>query len=405
MVYIFLCAIAGYISGAPIYYRNKIKYLKERGWTVYVFPIYDGKIYISGLEEYTDRAYPFLDSYINEYSKKERNKLLEKMACEIPKADKIIIETGSDYTAYWGELLAKRLGARHFCFLLDEKNPRITRDVLPFYDFKYKRHELACITKDTIKKYFDGYMDIPDDKAYSLKAVCTNSTEDFESPITDKIITGDYNIGYIGRPSISFFGATLDGVLAFSKEVSPKKVSFTVFGGDDEEVLEGIRNRCKEQKNLDLFITGYMFPFPEKAILKHDMFISGAGSRFVSSRLGVPTLSMDVYHNRPIKLVEEYLEPLTSEENCNKSVLDFINQVLIEKRDIPKNNFSPVDWDYVCNEFDEHMDFLSKASNDLNYLPVESLPLNSKQKVFKLARKVLTSEGFEKLRDKKRGVK
>lgn len=32
--YIFICDIAGYISGAPIYYRNKALFLEKDGWNV-----------------------------------------------------------------------------------------------------------------------------------------------------------------------------------------------------------------------------------------------------------------------------------------------------------------------------------------------------------------------------------
>lgn len=37
------------------------------------------------------------------------------------KSDEIIIETGTDYTALWGELLARELSAKHFIMFLDEK--------------------------------------------------------------------------------------------------------------------------------------------------------------------------------------------------------------------------------------------------------------------------------------------
>lgn len=401
--YIFLIAIAGYISGGNIYYRNKIKYLKEHNWNVVVFPIYDGKIYINGLEEYAGKAYSFLDDFPNEYSKKDRDIRLQKMACEVPDSDEIIIETGSDYTAYWGELLAKKLGARHFHFLLDEKNPRITREVFPFYEFKYKRHELACITAQTMKKYFDGYMDVKN--AYFLKAVCSNSTENFDSPITDKIPKNEYMLGYIGRPSKSFFKPVLKGVIAFADEVYPKRVTFTIFGGDNSEVIKGIEEECKNQNNIDLFITGYMFPFPEKAILAHNLFISGAGSRYASANLGVPTVSMDVYNNRPIDMVVRNDQPFTSEEYDGKTVLDYIKQVLI-KGDYPKaTELQPIGLDYAFKEFDKHMEFLAEADNDLKYFSIEALPLNKKQKVFKLLRKIFGNDNFEKIRNIKRKIK
>ncbi len=399
--YVILCAIAGYISGAPIYYRNKIKYLKERGYEVFVFPVRGGEIFIDDLREYAGRAYPFLEDYPPEYSEKDRNALVESMAREIPECDEITVETGSDYTGYWGELLAKRLGARHFQFLLDEKNPRISGAVMPYFEFKYKRRELACITGDTLQNYFENSFEIQNADSYALKAVCTNSTEDYDSPITDEIPKNAYMLGYIGRPSKSFFEPVLDGVIAFAEDVSPERVTFTVFGGDGEEVLSKIRERCTAVSNLDLFITGYMFPFPEKAIKLHGMFISGAGSRFVSARLGVPTLSMDVYRNRPFGMVTDNSQAFTRDDYDGRSVFDYIRQILIDKNIPETSGLEPITWDYVTDAFDRHAEFLSRAEKSLEYYPTEALPLNKKQKAFKTARTVLGNKGFEKLRKTK----
>ena len=44
----------------------------------------------------------------------------------------VVIETGTDYTAYWGELLAEKLNGRHIITLLDEYNDKITSKVAPF---------------------------------------------------------------------------------------------------------------------------------------------------------------------------------------------------------------------------------------------------------------------------------
>ena len=59
--YIFIFGFSNMVAGGPIYNRNKIIYLKERGWNVVVFPTSKGKVYISGLEEYKGYCFDFFN--------------------------------------------------------------------------------------------------------------------------------------------------------------------------------------------------------------------------------------------------------------------------------------------------------------------------------------------------------
>lgn len=53
-------AAGGYISGGPIYQRNKALFLQQRGWSVYYISCCHGKIYISGLEDFIVETCTFL---------------------------------------------------------------------------------------------------------------------------------------------------------------------------------------------------------------------------------------------------------------------------------------------------------------------------------------------------------
>lgn len=58
--YIIICDIAGYISGAPIYYRNKALFLEKDGWNVAILANRNGRVYIDGLERFAAGFFPFL---------------------------------------------------------------------------------------------------------------------------------------------------------------------------------------------------------------------------------------------------------------------------------------------------------------------------------------------------------
>lgn len=124
--YIFICDIAGYISGAPIYYRNKALFLEKDGWNVAILANRNGHVYIDGLEHFAAGFFPFLRddpaSLPKEVTTKHVTELARSIKC-VPDMP-VIVETGTDWTSYWGELLAKRLKGRHMVLFLDEDNQR-----------------------------------------------------------------------------------------------------------------------------------------------------------------------------------------------------------------------------------------------------------------------------------------
>ena len=178
--------IANIVAGGPIYNCNKIKYLKENGWNVIVFPIDSGRIYIKPLEQYSDRTFPFIKVSPFFYSQKEREKKIDLLASNVSAANEIIIETGTDFTALWGELLAERLGAKHIIFFLDEKNEQVNKYTAPFYRFKYERGELASISMKSLTYIFGPHIDLREPEKHILSATCSNAVCDIESDIVDK---------------------------------------------------------------------------------------------------------------------------------------------------------------------------------------------------------------------------
>ncbi len=102
-------AAGGYISGGPIYQRNKALFLQQRGWSVYYISCCHGKIYISGLEDFIVETCTFLTKPAYLFPQKYQQILLNYILKKLPhQMGDVVIETGADYTAYWGELLAEK---------------------------------------------------------------------------------------------------------------------------------------------------------------------------------------------------------------------------------------------------------------------------------------------------------
>lgn len=222
--YIIICGFADVVAGGPIYYANKVRYMEQLGWQVIVIPTNKGeKVLVRGMEKFLGPYVPFILDNPNEYNKKQRKKLVDYLESFVPKdRGETIIETGTDYTNYWGEALAERIHAKHIVIFLDEQNPRVTGNVINFYKFKYVRHELACITKPVMQNLFKGYLDLDLKECSALRCNCTNALDDYEHKINSLIPKSDYNIGYIGRLEKPFFSIIVDAFINFCKKNGEK---------------------------------------------------------------------------------------------------------------------------------------------------------------------------------------
>lgn len=376
-VYVMMFGIANIVAGGPIYNANKIRYLEERGWKVVVFPVDTGDIYIKPLEKYNKKEYAFIRYTPYLFGHRRIEKFLDEMESVIPRSGEIIVETGTDYTALWGELLAKRLGAKHVVFFLDEKNERVNEYSAPFYEFKYKRKELASITEKSLLHVFSPYFKITNPNEYVINAWCTNSVGYTESDFVSRFPKADYMIGSIGRLEKSFVPSIIEGVCEFADEYNDKTIGLSLFGGSDKEVIENIKKVVSSHSNIRLFISGYIWPIPASVFDRIDIFISGAGAAFVSADMGVTTVSMDVIGNMPLGYISDATNyTLVVNKNEKHAVVDYLRQALIQK-DVPSiiNRKSIEEqWDIICDDFDKQMDFIERSKNiKQEYFPVETI--------------------------------
>lgn len=60
--YVMMFGFANMVAGGPLYNRNKIRYLEERGWEIVVFPITSGKVYIEELKRFEGFNFSFVHS-------------------------------------------------------------------------------------------------------------------------------------------------------------------------------------------------------------------------------------------------------------------------------------------------------------------------------------------------------
>lgn len=402
--YIVICGFADVVAGGPIYYANKVRYMEQLGWRVIVIPTNKGeKVLVRGMEKFLGPYVPFILDNPNEYNRKQRERLVDYLESFVPKdRGETIIETGTDYTNYWGEALAERIHAKHIVIFLDEQNSRVTERVIDFYKYKYDRHELACITKPVMQNLFKYYMPIDLKECYSLRCDCTNALDDYEHKITSLIHKSDYNIGYIGRLEKPFFSAIVDGLISFCLKNDNKNISIVFFGGAfEQKTVDALEYKFKSLRNVQIFITGYLFPLPIAALRKMDVFVSGAGSASVAAKAGVLSVQVDMLSYEPLGIMLDYT--FTNYKKCpiGNKISDYLDWILVRKEPklpLPLEVNYKKDWDFVCECFEEHLKFIEQSSSESAYYDLSQLGISSKQKMRRFFRAILGLKWYNYLR-------
>lgn len=299
-LYVFLTADIHIIGGMQLYTSGKAEYLLDKGWHVKV--LYDGNpkdsYQIKFLEQYNKGSFSSLTSDPFAMSSNIRNKIIDKMMNYIGKEneyEEIYVESQSDFTAIWGELLAKRYNCKHICFNCNEQfrgKSKIYDKYIDFFKFKFDRNELFVLHKDSINKLFEGYYNIKDSKLYIFDALEPSPVKDVDSDFVNKLKREDYNIGYIGRTTKGYVPNILESISKFSSKHLDKKIQLIIIG-EANEIMDKIENAFKNNTNIVLQTPGNMVPIPKLLFSKLDVIIAGAVCAELSAREGVPTIVAD----------------------------------------------------------------------------------------------------------------
>ena len=404
--YVLIFGFSDVVAGGPIYHLNKIKYLKERGWDTIVISMGIAKnVHLSELKEFEGSGLEFFWLHPGEFCFRQFRRNIELLKSYIPRNHgKIIIETGTSSAAYWGEALAEELRAKHIFIFVDEHFKSVNQTTIDFYKFKFNRRELACIDKDAMYRLFKPFFNIQLDDCIGLDCMCSNVIDDIEHPLND-LKRCDFNIGTIGRLEKGFVQVIINGVLEFAKSNPNKTISFVMFGGaPSQATINNIQFQFAGYRNINLTISGYLYPIPIKALKKCDIFLSGSGSALVSSSLGVTTVRMDHVSFQPMGYVVNAETFKTQKASSGNKVIDYLNQSLIERKS-PAMLYVPYNtkkmWETICEAFDKHMQFIEDSSQKIDYFNFSKFKLSGKQQIKKSLRCLLGLKLYGQLRNEK----
>lgn len=372
--YIFLTPTICNIGGAQLYIRNKLLFLKKEGWNVNVISAEVGNVPIMELREYDMRCPEIIYKFFL-YTKTDRNKTLDVLISMVDSKDcKIIIESNSIAISTWGEVLSKRINAKHIVYLIDENITVSNWGIWNFLDFKDDRGELASIYPisynggNKLKK--KSIVKVPP----KLLAQASQSVEaDIDSPYIGKINKEqyDYVIGFFSRLLKPFVIPAFYDIKKYTEFYRNKQFFLLVIGDDNVPQTNYIYEMFRGQQNVNLIITGRLYPVPISLLDLCDVFVGSAGCAKVCQRSGVPTISYDAKDHRPIGVLG-YTTANGVYREKGSGVPDFkdlLDEILIYKK------YPRYASNYLKNlpEYKDHIEFIKKSGVDKDYYEINSI--------------------------------
>lgn len=301
MKYIFLVYTIFNIGGAELYLRNKKRYVKSIGYEPIIIYCYNkGDIIISdfGNDCYyvSDILYPPCC-----FSTKKQRQIIYSLLDVINGDQSAIIETHWPKISLWGEMLAEKLQCKHLLYCLEERYTKFTPMMYKYLDFKFFRGELAGINDKTIQFLFGNHRKIENGDKYILLPYEGENVEDIISPlngIVDKNI--DIRIGCIGRLEKPYVIETIRSIAEYCNNHPTQKLQLILIGGTKEQyIISLIENTKLSVCNLDIVVTGYVYPIPLSLLYDMSFIIGGSGAVWSPARHKILTVSMDV-NGKPI---------------------------------------------------------------------------------------------------------
>lgn len=376
--YIIIGSTAGGVSGGIIYHRNKLIFMKKKGWNSHILSTEKGKIQVGGLSSFVLGQYPFLKQFPNSFPTSLLSQNLNIVVAELLKlkCEEIVIESGTEVTAVWGELIAARMQCKHVVIYINEFSLCMKPSLASFFKFKFNRKELACISDKHMISIFSNYWNVNENNAVSLSCACSNSLQYCNSIYNDLSFDGNV-VGYIGRIDKPFFGQMYQEIENFCLLHSEKSYNLVIFGGSSQKIaIERLEKRCSKIPNLSLVLTGFIYPIPFAATQKIDVFFACAGSSSVAFKTGKPTVDIDSV-SYCISGVLKRISPKVHVK-CPKgdSYLDYLEWILNDKVKLTIDSYClDEDATFIDNAFEDHLKFLENSSKELFYYEVDSISM------------------------------
>lgn len=363
-----------------MYMRNKLLYLRNSGWSVLIIAGKAQNIVLPELREFKD-VIPELQ-FSRHYYRKSRQKLLTQKVAKLVNDkvyDDIVIESTGISQSTWAEAVAKQVGARHFVYILQERNRLRNEGLQKFFLFKHGRREMAGIARKTLAAMFQPFHPLEENQSYQLSSFCSNAEADVDCPFLHQIDRSryDYIIGAFSRMDKPFVPSAIEDICRYASTHADKRFLFLWIGDAPKgnAVPKLLERTVETVPNMELLVTGYLFPVPTRLLELCDVLISSSGSSWSCKRSGVPTITYDGNDFRPIGILGRTTNHalFRGDDELPQQLDMLMDQILVNKL-YPK---LPPEYKFILPDYKIHIDFIDAMPVDKRYYDVDSLRLET----------------------------
>ena len=351
------------IGGGQFYILNKSKVLREQGYDVQIISHVRGKILIDDFKQYENLICEELMYPPNYYSNLKKDSLIESIINKLKNCktntEKIIIESHHESVAFWGELLASKIHAKHIIYFIGESCVKFSPQEMDFIKFKDKRKELYVVSKHTYEQIYNEKLEDIDISYLLWSALAFSSVTNSNNVLVDSYEKKEVNIGSIGRLDKPFVNNMIDNIIIFAQKHSEISVGVLLAGGAvDKRIEEDIFKRLSDQSNIFPVITGYIVPLPMKIFELMDVFISSSSSANISYQQNVPTIAIDAEDYEPIGVLGfNTTSVMYRNSNSKSNICQYLEKIFFEKF-CEKHKYVR----YNYEEFDSYKEYLKQLS-------------------------------------------
>lgn len=298
MLYMIVILHLDSIGGGQLYALRRAKYLKERNINVVFITLRFKKenIILKELEKFDVIEEPYLDVAYD-----KRNSIIKRIIkkINIKNNQKIIIESFDCFGAC--EILAKELNAKHYMYMLIEKDIFNLKEK-DFYLKKLERKEVIGVSKEALRisfgplwekqKYENRYVNI----GYKNDEIRKDEvkTRELKLEKNNKII----RIITVSRFDKTYIEEMIKAVILISKKYLEDNFELILIGDSyNKEIKKRLENKYKSTKNLDIRFLGYINPLFAEIYLNSDLFIGMGTALINAASYGCPCLAIDPRNN------------------------------------------------------------------------------------------------------------
>ena len=226
---------------------------------------------------------------------------------------------------------------------------------------------------------FQPFHPLEENQSYQLSSYCSNAEADVDCPFLHQIDRSryDYLIGAFSRLDKPFVSSAIEDICRYASTHADKRFLFLWIGDAPKgNVMPKILEKTvKTVPNMELLVTGYLFPVPTRLLELCDVLISSSGSSWTCMRSGVPTITYDGNDYQPIGILGRTTHhALFRGADEPPQQLDMLLDQILVKKQYP---VLPPKYKSILPDYKTHLDFLNAMPDDKRYYDVDSLRLES----------------------------